>query len=418
MPLRSSISGDGIGGTIYEYPASFNDLKTSEQIASLRINEIEWPHHTVHGKSTAPLLSEASVFKLSNHPSDDANITYFVYAITHKITRIPVHEIQSDMTHNSHLDNRKKFLQHPNSNTPFQTIYDNNFSAVPNNVIFTPLRKTKKPKIHSNQTAVVVGPPGEEVYCDNLGRIKVQFHWDTRGTFDTNSSCWVRVSQNWASAGWGSLVIPRVGMEVIVTFIDGNPDMPLVIGCVYNGDNSPPTSVVTNPTVSTFKTNSTRSNAHFNELSIDDEKGMERISVKAAKDMDISIAENYALMIQNGDCSTVLAQGNLNTLVKQGNKGLTLVAGDYIINLENGELTIKASGDISIAAGGTLSLSGKNINLNARNSINLAAPNSIDISGGTVVTVDFPGKLPTFPMDSSFVAASQAQALASALSEK
>ncbi|MES2608576.1 MAG: type VI secretion system tip protein TssI/VgrG, partial [Pseudomonadota bacterium] len=418
MPLRSSVSGDGIGGTIYEYPASFHNLKTSEHVASVRINEIEWPKNTIFGKSTAPLLSEASIFTLTEHPSDDANITYFIYAITHQITRIPTHEKQSNSKNDNHSDGRINFLQNPRSSTLLQTIYDNNFSAIPNNIIFTPIRKTKKPKIHSNQTAVVVGPAGEEVYCDNLGRIKVQFHWDTRGTFDTNSSCWVRVSQNWASAGWGGLVIPRVGMEVIVTFIDGNPDMPLVIGCVYNADNSPPNSVVTNPTKSAFKTNSTRKNGCYNELSIDDAKGKEKISVKAAKDMDVAVAGNYALTLTDGDCTTTLAHGNVNTMVAQGNKALTLRAGDYIINLENGGLTIQAAGDISIAAGGTLNLSGNNINLNAHNSINIAAPNKVDISGGMLVTVDFPGKLPTFPMDSAYVAASAAQAALLAAMQK
>ena len=418
MPLRSSISGDGIGGTIHEYPASFNDLQTSEQVSSLRINEIEWPKNIILGKSTAPLLGEATVFKLSNHPSDDANITYFIYAITHQITRIPVYEIQTDAKNDNHSDGRMKFLKNPRNTSPLQTIYDNNFSAVPNNVIFTPIRKTKKPKIHSNQTAVVVGPPGEEVYCDNLGRIKVQFHWDTRGTFDTNSSCWVRVSQNWASAGWGGLVIPRVGMEVIVTFIDGNPDMPLVIGCVYNADNNPANSVVTNPTKSAFKTNSTRKNGRYNELSIDDAMGMEKISVKAAKDMAVSVAGNYALTVKDGDCITTLAEGNLNTTIEQGNKALTLTAGDYTINLENGGLTIQAAGDISIAAGGTLSLSGKNINLNANNSIKIAAPNSVDISGGMLVTVDFPGKMPTFPMDSAYIPKNPTRSAALTASQK
>ena len=418
MPLRSSISGDGIGGTIHEYPASFNDLPTSEQVSSLRINEIEWPKNIISGKSTAPLLGEASIFKLSNHPSDDANITYFVYAITHQITRIPVYETQPDIKNDRHSDGRMNFLQNPRNSPTVQTIYDNKFSAVPNNVIFTPSRNTKKPKIHSNQTAVVVGPPGEEVYCDNLGRIKVQFHWDTRGSFDTNSSCWVRVSQNWASAGWGGLVIPRVGMEVIVTFIDGNPDMPLVIGCVYNADNNPPNSVVTNPTVSAFKTNSTRKNGRYNELSIDDAKDMEKISVKAANNMDVSVARNYAVKVKEGDYTTTLIHGNLNTTIEEGNKSLTLIAGDYTINLENGGLTIQAAGDISIAAGGTLSLSGNNINLNAQNSINIAAPKSVDISGGMVVTVDFPGKLPTFPMDGAYVAASAARAAALATAQK
>ncbi|MES2252946.1 MAG: type VI secretion system tip protein TssI/VgrG [Pseudomonadota bacterium] len=406
MPLRSSIHGDGIGGTIYEYPAHFKDLKAGESLTSLRINEIEWPKNTVSCKSTAPLLIPASAFNLTLHPSEEINCSYFVYKIIHQITRLPVYDLpKENQVGNQHQQGRLYFSQNPRTTPLFLTLYDNSFEAIPNSAPFIPIRTTKKPKIHSNQTAVVVGPPGEEVYCDNLGRIKVQFHWDTRGTFDTNSSCWIRVAQNWAGSGWGGLVIPRVGMEVIVTFIDGNPDRPLVTGCVYNADNNPPNSVVNNPTQSTFKTNSTRKNKCYNELSIDDASGAEKISINAAKDMDTTIGGDYALTLTSGNVSTTLAAGNINTTLTQGNKILTLTAGNYAIHLQHGGITIEATGDVSISAGGTLDLSGNTINLNALSSVNISALSTVSIAGGALVSVDFPGKLPTFPMDMASIAA-------------
>ena len=399
MPLRSTVKGEGVGGIMCEYPAHFADLHTGEILASRRINELEWPKNIVSGKSTAPLLGSSSLFTLSKHPSLDANRTYFVYEITHQITRLPTYDVSNEsQLNNKHTQGRMNFIHNPQNSPLFLNIYDNSFSAIPNDVIFTPTRTTKKPKIHSNQTAVVVGPVGEEVYCDNLGRVKIQFHWDTRGTFDTNSSCWVRVSQNWAGSGWGGLVIPRIGMEVIVTFTDGDPDRPLITGCVYNAEKNPPHSVTHNPTKSLFKTNSTRKKDCYNELSIDDAVGAEEIHIKAAKDMNMLVGDNYSLSLTSGDATTTLAAGNMNTTLNQGNKTLTLTAGNYTIQLTQGCITIEAAGDVSISSGGALNLSGTSINLNAQNNIKIGALSTVSITGGALVSVDFPGKMPTFPM--------------------
>ena len=114
--------------------------------------------------------------------------------------------------------------------------------AFPATVSFRPKRVTPKPLIHSTQTAIVTTKKGEEIWCDEFGRIKVHFHWDQRGTKDEQSSCWIRVAQMWAGNKWGGLFTPRLGMEVVVTFLDGDPDRPLITGCVYNGKNASPYS--------------------------------------------------------------------------------------------------------------------------------------------------------------------------------
>ncbi len=363
------------------------------------MNELEWPKNIIQGKSTAPFLNAYSSFNLVNHPQKNLNSSYYVYRLIHRLTRLPVynnsenHKIYSD-----HFEGRTHFSNDPESSSSSLTLYDNEFYALPRHVSYCPPRLTQKPKIAGNQTAIVVGPLGEEVYCDYLGRIKIQFHWDTRGKFDINSSCWVRVSQNWAGNNWGGLVIPRVGMEVVVTFINGDPDNPLVVGCVYNGANNPPNSVVHNPTKVTFQTAKAHNNVVNNEISIDDNAGKELVCVNAAKNMNINIGENYNLKLNNGNISTLITHGNVNTSLENGNKTLNLSSGNYTIQVQNGNIIIHSTGDISINTEGSLNLSGMNVNIRAQNSVSIDALTKVDVKAGGIVSVDFPGKTPTFPM--------------------
>ncbi|MDP3371700.1 MAG: type VI secretion system tip protein TssI/VgrG [Candidatus Paracaedibacteraceae bacterium] len=400
LPLSSHIAGKGIGGSIYEYPAKFDNLQTGEFLASRRISELEWPQNIFSAHSTAPLLGAATTFVLTGHPSVNLNGTYFVYELTHQITRYPMYNQASSLNlEDGHTNGRNQFFKNPKESPLFLNLYDNKLSAIPDNIQYVPVRSTPKPKIYSNQTAIVVGPQNEDIYCDNLGRVKVQFHWDIRGNFDTNSSCWIRVAQNWAGSGWGGLVIPRIGMEVIVTFIDGDPDQPIITGCVYNADNMPPNYAVTNPTKSTFKTNSTRKVDCYNEFSMDDAIGKEEIRVTAAKDMTMNVSGNYSVTLKSGDSNTTLVSGNMDELLNNGDKTLTLSAGNYAISLAKGGIQIKAVGDISITSNGTLDLSGNNINLSATNSISISSLNTIGITAGVSVGMSFPGMLPTFPIN-------------------
>jgi type VI secretion system secreted protein VgrG len=143
-----------------------------------------------------------------------------------------------------------------------------------------------KPVVQGPQTAMVVGKSGEEIWTDQYGRIKVQFHWDRDGKSDETSSCWVRVQQGWAGKGWGMMFVPRVGMEVVVSFLEGDPDRPLVTGCVYNGDAMPPHALPAKQTRSTIKSNSSKGGGNFNELRFDDKKGAEQFYMHAARDLE------------------------------------------------------------------------------------------------------------------------------------
>jgi type VI secretion system secreted protein VgrG len=155
---------------------------------------------------------------------------------------------------------------------------------------------TAKPVVAGPQTAVVVGPPGEEIFCDKYGRVKVQFRWDREGTFNDKSSCWIRVAQIWAGKAWGSQYVPRIGQEVVVSFLDGNPDQPLIVGSIYNRENEPPFNLPDDAQISGFKTDSTKSaKGGYNELSFDDKAGQELILIHAQKNMRTVIEENSEL---------------------------------------------------------------------------------------------------------------------------
>jgi type VI secretion system secreted protein VgrG len=178
--------------------------------------------------------------------------------------------------------------------------YDNSFTMMPAGVPFRPARVTPKPVVAGTQTAVVVGPKGEEIFTDKYGRVKVQFHWDREGKNDADSSCWVRVTQPWAGKRWGAFFIPRIGQEIIVDFLEGDPDQPIGVGCVYNADqmhpylgNGPDTKNRSDhhqdPKLCGVKSNTTPGGAGFNEWRFDDTKGKEQVFVHAEKDMDVRI---------------------------------------------------------------------------------------------------------------------------------
>jgi type VI secretion system secreted protein VgrG len=167
--------------------------------------------------------------------------------------------------------------------------YTNSFVCIPFEVPYRPSRLTPKPVVQGTQTAIVVGPAGEEIYTDEHGRVKVQFHWDREGKKDEKSSCWIRVSQLWAGAGWGAMYIPRIGHEVIVDFLEGDPDRPIITGRVYHGINMSPYGLPAEKTKSTIKSDSSLGGGGSNELRFEDKKGSEEVFLHGQKDWTIAI---------------------------------------------------------------------------------------------------------------------------------
>jgi type VI secretion system secreted protein VgrG len=183
--------------------------------------------------------------------------------------------------------------------------YHNRFTAVAADVQWRPRRTLPRPRIRGIQTAIVTGPAGEEIHTDEHGRVKCQFHWDRLGTMDDHSSCWIRVMQTWAGNGWGTWILPRIGMEVIVSFVDGDPDRPVVTGCLYNGDNRPPYSLPEQKTKSTYKSNSSLGGGGYNEFRFEDKKGDEEIFTHAQRDYNEVVEHDHNTLVHNCQTNTV-----------------------------------------------------------------------------------------------------------------
>jgi type VI secretion system secreted protein VgrG len=233
--------------------------------------------------------------------------------------------------------------------------YRGSFELMRSTRAYAPPMVTEKPTVRGPQTAVVVGD--NEISCDEYGRIKVLFHWD-RGP---DKSMWCRVSQVWAGKGWGGMFIPRKGMEVIVDFLEGNPDQPIIVGCVYNADNMPPYPLAGQKNIAGLKTNSTEGGGGYNEIAMDDTKGKELIRTHAQYDQESKI-ENDERRTVGVDRKTIIGKDDLLNV----GKNLKVLAGDSIV-LEVGaaKLTMKKDG--------TITLNGKDITVTGTGNIETKA---------------------------------------------
>ncbi len=198
--------------------------------------------------------------------------------------------------------------------------YGNRFTCIMDSVQFRPDRRTPRPVIAGVQTAVVVGPPGSEIHEGKYGQVKVQFHWDREGKKDGKSSCWVRVSSPWAGKGWGSVATPRIGQEVVVEFLEGDPDQPLIVGNVYNEDNKPPHTGV----VSGLKSN-THKGSGYNQMTMDDTTGKEKITIHGQYDMGTTVEHDQTNTVNNDFTETI--KKNATISITEGKLSHDVVAG-------------------------------------------------------------------------------------------
>jgi type VI secretion system secreted protein VgrG len=273
---------------LYQYPslAGYGANSASEGIdgdaverqSKLRMMSSEADHERIGGASTVRTLSPGRRFK----PYDVANPENVFKE--HVIVEI-IHTARD----NSYETNEGGVE------------YENTFTAIPAKVPATPHRTTRRPKIEGTQVALVAGPEGEEIHPDQYGRIKLWFPWDRRAKKDGSDTCWVRVAQSWAGAGFGGQIIPRIGMEVMVTHLDGDPDRPLVTGVVPNSRQKVPYKLPENKTKSVFRSNTHKGNSRskFNELTFEDENGWEEIFIHAQKDRNEKTLNNHSERIDN-----------------------------------------------------------------------------------------------------------------------
>lgn len=289
---------------IYDYPGEYRFPRGQEPdrgqgIAAHRLGELQATRRTGAGAGDSVRLIPGYTFTLSSHRRAELCGDY---------TLITVHQ----------RGNQPQALDQDASG---EFGYESRFTCVPRELVYRPPRATPRPFVRGLQSAVVTGPPGEEVHVDEQGRVMVQFHWDRQGQLDEHSSCWIRVSQLWAGAGWGAMFIPRIGHEVLVDFLEGDPDKPIITGRVYHGNNHVPYPLPGEKTKSTIKSESSLGGNGYNELRYEDRKGAEQIFMHAERDLDIHVKHDrmenvlHDRHLRVGDQVAGKKEGDFNELV-------------------------------------------------------------------------------------------------------
>ncbi len=374
LHVKSVVRRDHVaaGMEVYDYPGEYEQTDEGESLARARIEELQVEHEQLQGRGIARGLCSGSLFQLTDYPRTDQNREYLVVSVAH--------ELRSD-TYES--------VMAVEGGEP----YSCRFTAVPSRQPFRSARTTPRPLIRGPQTAIVVGPSGSEIHTDKYGRVKVRFHWDRYSKGDENSSCWIRVSQVWAGAKWGAIHIPRVGQEVIVEFLEGDPDRPIITGRVYNDTNMPPYDLPANATQSGIKSRSSKGGTvtNINEWRFEDKKGEELIFVQAEKDHHIRTKNDRIEWVGNNS-HLVVKKDQLERV--EGDKHLS-VKGDHNEKID-GTLSLQAGMDMqekvgmkhALQAGMEIHLkAGMNVVIEAGMSITLKAGGGFIVVGPAGVTV-------------------------------
>ena len=265
------------GGEQYHQPGAHLDTGRGDTIAAIRREELQAPHKRIAAVANARGLAPGCTFKLDGFPREDQNQEYMVVSAEYRLF---------DPNFAAGIDAEGES-------------YTVLLGVAPTSITYRPPRITPRPIMRGPQTATVVGPSGQEIFTDEYARVKVQFHWDREGKRDQNSSCFVRVSQTWAGSGWGFIQIPRIGQEVIVDFVEGAPDRPIITGRVYNASQMPPYSLPGNATQSGWKSNSSLGGGGWNELRFEDKAGSEEVYFQAQKDHTLLIKHDRKKHVQH-----------------------------------------------------------------------------------------------------------------------
>ena len=361
LDLTATVTGkDERKLEIYDYPGEYIEKDEGQRLAGIRMEEQQVRQLVIDGVSTCYGLTPGYRFDLRDHYRRDFNKSYVLTSVRHFAD-------QGISYRTSPEDAAEAFE------------YTNYFECIPHPTPFRPPRLTPVPVVHGSQTAIVVGPSGEEIYVDKFGRVKVQFHWDRVGTYNEKSSCWVRVSQNWAGKRWGAVFMPRIGQEVIVDFLEGNPDQPIITGRVYNGDSMPPYTLPDEKTKSTIKSYSSKGGGGFNEIRFEDKKGSEQVFLHAEKQQDNRVKQDSLEWI-GGDRHLIVKKDQLEKV--EGDKHLQ-VTGDQNEKID-GTVSLKAGMDIQRKVGMKYAL-------DAGMEIHLKSGMNLVIESGTTLTLKVGG---------------------------
>ncbi len=348
---------DGISQDGGEQASELNKIFSDHQrTVDIRQEEIDVAYKTKYGTADCCSLTAGFKFKMVDHPIDDNNINHILVSTQHEAVQSPAYI----------------------SDAAVSNAYAVSFVCIPHgagHAPFRPPRKTPKPVVLGSQTAFVTGPSGEEIFTDKYGRVKVHFHWDREGAMNARSSCWLRVAHIWAGSGWGSMFIPRIGMEVLVHFLEGDPDQPIIAGCVYNPSNMPPYTLPEHKTRSTIKSDSTTGGGGFNEFRIEDKRGSEQIFIHAQKNEDIRV---------EADCFETIG-GDRHLTV--GKNQLEMIKGDQHLEVK-GDKMEKVGGSLSLTVGGSVNKKiGPKYAVEAAQEIHLKAGMKVVIEAGVQLTL-------------------------------
>ena len=359
----------------YDYPGRFVDRERGKHLARRALERQRSDYRLAEGRSDQPLLLSGHFLPLAAHPQAGWNDLWLLTEVIHEGRQPQVLEesIVSDASA---------------SPDDFRQGYRNRFQATPWEAFFRPPLTPPKPRILGTQSAVVTGPKGEEIHCDRYGRVKVQFHWDREGQADDSSSCWLRVASGWAGRNYGAIAIPRVGMEVLVTFLEGDPDQPLVTGCLFHREHPVPYELPAHKTRSVFKSLSSPGGGGYNELRIEDRKGQEQIFVHAQRDWDENIEHDQKIRVGHERHDTVEANSYSEFKAEEhhtvhGERKVELKADDH--------LTVGDSQHVKLGRA-YLARAGREIHLKAGQKMVIEADSELTVkAGGSFIRLDASG---------------------------
>jgi type VI secretion system secreted protein VgrG len=373
---------------IFDYPGLHKTASDGTAMAKLRMEEEEAAHKIAHGSSVCRAFTTGYKFTLNQHPLDAMNESYLLTEIQHVASVAGTYGNEASSAEDS---------------------YSNHFECIPADVLFRPARLTPKPFVQGPQTAVVVGKSadqdstddqnaggdGEEIWVDKWGRVLVLFPWDRKKA----TSCWVRVSQDWAGKGWGMINVPRVGQEVIVSFLEGDPDRPIITGRVYNDVQTVPYTLPDNGTRTTFRTSSSTGGgtAHYNELRFEDKTGSEQVFVRGERDCDTRIlndsrewiGNNRSLMVKTDQMEKVggdLHGHVVGSLNQKTDQTISIQAGQNLYEKSGQNFAHEAGSVIHLKAGATMVLeAGAQLSLKVGGNFIDIGPSGVSIVGTMVM---------------------------------
>ena len=342
---------------LYDYPGAYEQTQDGEHYARTRLESLQSLHERIELRGNARGLGSGHLFSLSNFSRQDQNREYLIVA-----ARYYVHQER---------------LESGGGSGAAQ--FESNLSCIDAQQSYRPVGSTLRPIVKGPQTAVVVGPAGEEIWTDQYGRVKVHFHWDRHDQSNENSSCWIRVSQATAGKNWGSIQIPRIGQEVIVSFLEGDPDRPIITGRVYNAEQTVPYDLPGSATQSGMKSRSSKggSPANFNEIRMEDKKGAEQLYVHAERNMDSVVEQNQTLSVGISRVKTVgmietvtIGQDRLRSvrhrdILLVGGDKRDSVHGNYVMDAGDQIRLVCGDSVIELKSDGTINISCAKFNIHA-----------------------------------------------------